>query len=115
MKIGFVVNPFAGIGGAVALKGSDGKDIVALAISRGATPQAEIRATIAMQQVSSTNNFTIFTAAGSMGENVLQTLNLPCEVIYKGDKTSTADDTKKLVRLFVEKAVDLIVFAGGDD
>ena len=114
MKIGFVVNPFAGIGGAVALKGSDGQDIVAQALSRGATPQAETRAKIAMQQVSSTNDFTIFTAAGSMGENVLQALNLPCEVIYKGDKTSTADDTKKLIRLFVEKAVDLIVFAGGD-
>ena len=114
MKIGFVVNPFAGIGGAVALKGSDGQDIVAQALSRGATPQAETRAKIAMQQVSSMSDFTIFTAAGSMGENVLHALNLPCEVIYKGDKTSTADDTKKLIRLFVEKAVDLIVFAGGD-
>ena len=76
MKIGFVVNPFAGIGGAVALKGSDGKDIVAQALSRGAKPQAETRAKIAMQQISSTKDFTIFTAAGSMGENVLHALNL---------------------------------------
>ena len=119
MKIGFVVNPFAGIGGAVALKGSDGKDIVALALSRGARPQAEKRAQIAMQQVSSTNNFTFFTAAGSMGENVLRTLNLPYEVIYRvveevADEQTTAKDTKKVIRLFVEKAVDLIVFAGGD-
>ncbi len=119
MKIGFVVNPFAGIGGAVALKGSDGKDIVALALSRGARPQAETRAQIAMQQVSSTNNFTVFTAAGSMGENVLRTLNLPYEVIYRAveevvDEQTTAEDTKNVIRLFVEKAVDLIVFAGGD-
>ena len=119
MKIGFVVNPFAGIGGAVALKGSDGKDIVALALSRGARPQAETRAKIAMQQASSTNNFTIFTAAGSMGENVLSTLNLPCEVLCKtdeqaADEQTTAEDTKNVIRLFVEKAVDLIVFAGGD-
>ena len=119
MKIGFVVNPFAGIGGAVALKGSDGKDIVALALSRGARPQAEKRAQIAMQQVSSTNNFTVFTAAGSMGENVLRTLNLPYEVIYRvvaemADEQTTAEDTKNVIRLFAEKAVDLIVFAGGD-
>ncbi len=119
MKIGFVVNPFAGIGGAVALKGSDGKDIVALALSRGARPQAEKRAQIAMQQVSSTNNFTFFTAAGSMGENVLRTLNLPYEVIYRvveevADEQTTAKDTKKVIRLFLEKAVDLIIFAGGD-
>jgi predicted polyphosphate/ATP-dependent NAD kinase len=119
MKIGFVVNPFAGIGGAVALKGSDGKDIVALALSRGARPQAETRAQIAMGQVSSTDNFTFFTAAGSMGENVLRTLNLPYEVIYRvvaevADEQTTAEDTKNVIRLFVEKAVDLIVFAGGD-
>ena len=119
MKIGFVVNPFAGIGGAVALKGSDGKDIVALALSRGARPQAGTRAQIAMQQVSSTNNFTVFTAAGSMGENVLRSLNLPYEVIYRvveevADEQTTAEDTKNVIRLFVEKAVDLIVFAGGD-
>jgi predicted polyphosphate/ATP-dependent NAD kinase len=119
MKIGFVVNPFAGIGGAVALKGSDGKDIVAQALSRGAKPQAETRAKIAMQQISAANNFTIFTAAGSMGENVLHTLNLPYEVLCKvdektADEQTTAEDTKNIIRLFVEKAVDLIVFAGGD-
>ena len=119
MKIGFVVNPFAGIGGAVALKGSDGKDIVAHALSRGAKPQAETRAKIAMQQISSTNDFTIFTAAGSMGENVLRMLNLPYDVLYKADEEAvdehtTAEDTKNVVRLFIEKSVDLIVFAGGD-
>ena len=119
MKIGFVVNPFAGIGGAVALKGSDGKDIVALALSRGAIPQAETRAKIAMGQVSSTNDFTIFTAAGSMGENVLSMLNLPYEVLCKVDEQAvdaqtTAEDTKNVIRLFIEKAVDFIVFAGGD-
>jgi len=124
MKIGFVINPFAGIGGAVALKGSDGKDIVALALSRGAIPQAETRAKIAMQQVSSTNDFAIFTAPGSMGENVLRTLNLPYDVLCKvdeqvadehaTDEQTTAEDTKNVIRLFVEKAVDLIVFAGGD-
>ncbi len=119
MKIGFVVNPFAGIGGAVALKGSDGKDIVAQALSRGAKPQAETRAKIAMQQISSTYDFTIFTAAGSMGENVLHALNLPYDVLYKvdeeaADERTTAEDTKNVIRLFVEKSVDLIVFAGGD-
>ncbi len=119
MKIGFVVNPFAGIGGAVALKGSDGKDIVALALSRGARPQAETRAETAMGQVSLTNDFTIFTAAGSMGENVLRTLNLPYEVLCKqdepaADEQTTAEDTKKVIRLFIKNAVDFIVFAGGD-
>jgi len=114
MKLGFVVNPFAGIGGSVALKGSDGADIVEQAFSRGASPQAEKRATVAMQEISSEKGFSVFTAAATMGENVLHALDLPCEVIYTADKTTSVDDTKKLVRLFVEKKVDLIVFAGGD-
>jgi predicted polyphosphate/ATP-dependent NAD kinase len=114
MKLGFVVNPFAGIGGSVALKGSDGEDIVELALSRGAIPQAEARATLAIQKITSVNDVSIYTAADAMGENVLAKLNLPCKVIYKAEQHSTADDTKKVIRLFVENEVDLIVFAGGD-
>jgi predicted polyphosphate/ATP-dependent NAD kinase len=114
MKLGFVINPLAGIGGSVALKGSDGQDIVELALSRGAHPQAEIRARAAMQEVTVVDGLSIFTASGSMGENVLHALKLPCEVVYKTDAKTSAMDTKKVIRQFVNKAVDLIVFAGGD-
>jgi len=119
MKIGLVVNPLAGIGGAVALKGSDGKEIVAQALSRGAEPQAEIRTKIAFSQVSLINGLTIYTASGAMGENVLCALNLPYEVLYKvgeqtADEKTTAEDTKSAVHLFVHQQVDFIVFAGGD-
>ena len=114
MKLGFVVNPFAGIGGAVALKGSDGKDIVELALSKGARPKAEARAMVAMREVVSGTGFSIVTASGAMGENVLRALNLPCEVVYKTEEQTSAGDTKKAVRLFVDNGVDFIVFAGGD-
>lgn len=114
MKLGFVVNPFAGIGGAVALKGSDGSDIVAQALSRGARPQAEIRARIAMQKIKSLENCTIYTAAGAMGENLLRELDIPAVVLYSAENTTSAEDTKKTIQLFVENEVDLIVFAGGD-
>lgn len=114
MKLGFVVNPFAGIGGAVALKGSDGKEIVERALSLGAQPQAEARAMTAMQKITSLTGISIVTAADAMGENVLRALNLPCEVIYKAEKHSSADDTKNVIRLFIENSVDFIVFAGGD-
>ncbi len=114
MKLGFVINPFAGIGGSVALKGSDGNDIVAQALARGAHPQAEARASVAMQQITSVAKFSIFTAANAMGENVLHLLNLPCEVVYKTDGQTSAEDTKSVIRQFVNRSVDLIVFAGGD-
>lgn len=37
-RLGFIINPVAGIGGAVGLKGSDG--VVDEAIARGAVPKA---------------------------------------------------------------------------
>lgn len=118
MKIGFVINPLAGIGGSVALKGSDGNDIVELALKRGARPQAAARAVLALQeikQVSADDTAVLFfTAANAMGEDVLRALNFPCEIVYQGGEHSTAEDTKSAIRLFVENNVDLIVFAGGD-
>lgn len=114
MKIGFVVNPLAGIGGSVALKGSDGRDIVAQALSRGAQPQAEKRAAMAMGVITEASGISIFTASAEMGENVLRTLDLPCEVVYKTDQLTSADDTYKVIHEFVQRGVDLIIFAGGD-
>ena len=116
MKIGFVINPLAGIGGAVALKGSDGEKIVEQALSLGAEPRAESRANVAMSQIESAveADFLILTAAHAMGENTLTALGLPFEVIYQAESQSSALDTKNVVGRFVERGVDLIVFAGGD-
>jgi predicted polyphosphate/ATP-dependent NAD kinase len=117
MRLGFVINPLAGIGGSVALKGSDGKDIVELALSRGASLRAETRASVALQEISQqavSHDIIFLTAAGAMGEDVLLSHELPCEVIYEAGERTTADDTKNVVRRFVELGVDLVVFAGGD-
>jgi predicted polyphosphate/ATP-dependent NAD kinase len=118
MKIGFVINPFAGIGGAVALKGSDGKSIVDQALAKGAKPQAEKRALQAMQTMALNSALAddvhFYCAANSMGENVLQKLNLSYEIVWQSDRKSSAGDTKNAIRQFVAQRVDLIVFAGGD-
>lgn len=115
MKLGFVINPVAGIGGAVALKGSDGEDIVEQALIRGAKPKAAVRALQAMQQIQAGDRaIVIYTASKAMGEDVLNSLGLPCEVAYQAAESSSSTDTKKAIRRFVEKQVDLIVFAGGD-
>ena len=136
MKLGFVINPLAGIGGAVALKGSDGVATVQLALERGAELRAEERAANAMRNVSAIreNEVIIYTAEKAMGSNVLRSLKLPHEIIYdtgsasgsesesrsdssndyKAGEFSSADDTKNAIRQFIEKDVDLIIFAGGD-
>ena len=117
MKLGFVINPLAGVGGSVALKGSDGDDIVELALSRGATLKAEKRASVAIEQfteLAADERLEIITAAASMGENVLIACGLDCTVVYTAAGHTTSVDTKNTVRQFVEQGVDLILFAGGD-
>ena len=44
-RLGVVVNPWAGLGGATALKGSDGPQVRAEALARGAEPRAPGRMT----------------------------------------------------------------------
>ena len=52
-RIGLIVNPIAGVGGSVGLKGSDGDAIVAEAKKRGAVPQSGIRALRCLQMLES--------------------------------------------------------------
>ncbi len=102
----------------MALKGSDGEDIVELALTRGASPKAGARAMLALQEIKLANTdvdkILFYTAGKTMGESVLQDLNLPYEVLSQSEGQSTAEDTKKIIHLFVENNVDFIIFVGGD-
>lgn len=113
-RLGFIINPVAGIGGAVGLKGSDG--MVAEALARGAIPRAQDRAQQALLPLCElTTPFELLTVAGEMGETVARSLDLPYRVIYQpaGEMTS-ADDTRHAAELMREAGVDLLLFAGGD-
>jgi len=48
LTVGFIINPYAGIGGALALKGSDGADIREKALAAGAEKKAARRAETAL-------------------------------------------------------------------
>lgn len=114
--IGLVVNPLAGLGGSVALKGSDGADTAALAQQLGAEAKAPQRAAQALEQLlNDAAQIKVSTGAGLLGEQSCQLAGLQCEVIYQGADTSTATDSKELARRLIEDAkVDLLVFAYGD-
>jgi len=115
-KIGLIVNPIAGMGGKVGLKGTDGEEILKKAIKLGSEPISQYRTKQFLKQLSAVKNvIKILTYPGSMGENITKEMGFTPEVIGKitGDKT-TAADTKKAAQLMKENEVKLIVFVGGD-
>ena len=115
MKLGLVINPLAGIGGTVGLKGSDGRDIVDQALAKGARPLAQQRAQSALSAISGSVPAPVYTAAGAMGEDALNSVGIDAAVVYKPAETVTsAGDTIKAVVACCEQGIDLLVFAGGD-
>lgn len=112
-RIGFVVNPVAGMGGSVGLKGTDGN--VEEARRRGAVPHAEDRATMALSPLAKSRDIAFVTCSGLMGEDAVRAAGITrYRVVYQYTGESSAEDTKKAVRTFLESGVDLILFCGGD-
>jgi predicted polyphosphate/ATP-dependent NAD kinase len=116
MKMGFIVNPIAGMGGRVGLKGTDG--VLKEAIARGAKPISPKRAVEFLQELKESMhsaNIEILTCPGVMGEEEARSAAITVKILPMtiGNET-TADDTKRAVWLLVDEKVDLIVFVGGD-
>ena len=115
-KLGVIVNPFAGIGGALALKGSDGADIREKALAMGAEKKANEKMAKALSILEAlSGKFTVVTASGDMGETVCESLGIPCEVIYSANVEQTeGEDSERAAKAMVDANVDLLLFAGGD-
>jgi predicted polyphosphate/ATP-dependent NAD kinase len=112
--LGLVVNPIAGMGGRVALKGTDGPEALREARARGATPMAAERARRALARLP--REIRVLAAPGAMGADVAARAGLECEVVAAaaGGGATTAHDTRAAVRELRERGVDLLLFAGGD-
>ncbi len=114
--LGLVVNPIAGIGGSVALKGSDGAGIAEQAIALGATAKSNARTSLALEiLLPYKDNITLYTASGEMGENIAKSLGFTTEVVYQAEsKVTTERDTEQAVTALINNNIDLLLFAGGD-
>lgn len=110
-KIGLLVNPIAGMGGAVGLKGTT-LDVLPEAIRRGARPRAPQRALDFLHAVKADVQWV--TCAGEMGESALEEAGESCMVAYSPGTPTTPADTRAGALALVEAEVDLIVFVGGD-
>ena len=116
VKLGFIVNPVAGLGGRVGLKGSDGSDIRLKALALGAEPRAGERSAQALGKLDPINNdLLIVTYPGEMGGNIAATLGFETKVTGSiNEGNTTAADTINAAREMLELEADLILFSGGD-
>jgi predicted polyphosphate/ATP-dependent NAD kinase len=115
-----LVNPIAGIGGAVGLKGSDGTTIVRRALELGAVPHAGERAVAALDACgaawgSTPSQLVVVAAPGPMGADSARTAGLLPVVVGSLDVgATTASDTVRLARALIAAGADLLLVAGGD-
>lgn len=116
MKIGLIINPLAGIGGTVALKGSDGSEIQEQAFRLGAKKQAAAKTSIVLEDLLNAHDSIFFySIGGEMGEDVLIQHGLKHEIVYRyKDIHSSSSDTIAGAKRLIEKGIDLLIFAGGD-
>ncbi len=121
--IGLIVNPISGMGGAVGLKGTDGKNILQQAIELGAKPHAIDRVKEVLIELESLKSKIKFlTCPGVMGENALKELNFEYECISHNlfndvkDISDTTSEHTKIAADTLKKISDLnlIIFVGGD-
>ncbi len=115
-KLGFIINPIAGIGGSVALKGSDGEGIAQTAMALGAQAKANQRAQTALELLLPYQaDMIIYTVNGLMGEQCARDLGFATQVVYQSASAqTTAQDTENAVEALIAQGVDLLLFAGGD-
>lgn len=115
-KLGLIINPIAGLGGRVGLKGTDGVEVVRRAQKLGAVPEAPARARRALERLLPLREeVVILTYPGNMGGAVAADLGFPVELLGKPEKAeTTAEDTKKAAKEILKRGAELLLFCGGD-
>jgi predicted polyphosphate/ATP-dependent NAD kinase len=116
LRLGLLINPYAGIGGAVGLKGSDGEQIRDEALKRGAQLRALDRARRAMAVLATERDrVKIYCWQGAMGSDALEGFGFDYEICGRpAAELTSARDTAVAARALAERELDVLVFAGGD-
>jgi predicted polyphosphate/ATP-dependent NAD kinase len=115
-KLGLLVNPYAGIGGALALKGSDGVEIREKALALGAEKKALDKTRLTLEHILPIKHqVQLYVASGEMGETLAKDMGFDYLVVYQPENTQTeSQDSEATAKALLAHQVDLILFAGGD-
>jgi len=115
-RVGLIVNPVAGLGGRVGLKGTDGADVVRRALDLGAVPVAASRAERALARLKRCrDDVEIVAAARAMGGDLARAHDFRTDTLDVGARDETsADDTREAAVEMERRDVELILYSGGD-
>jgi predicted polyphosphate/ATP-dependent NAD kinase len=111
--IALLVNPIAGMGGSVGLKGTDG-EMVQKALALGAEPVTPDRTQTFLEHLENGEEIHFLTAPGKMGADHLKDTDIPFQVLGQIPEDTSPEDTKRIARLMLERGTELLVFVGGD-
>ena len=115
-RIGVLVNPDAGLGGKLGLKGSDGQ--AEIARSMGAEDRSGPRMEKMLTYFSSidrTQNIEWVTSDGRMGGDWFPNkFNDEIEFIHSSKGKTSASDTSDVVKLLLESEIEILIYGGGD-
>ena len=115
MKVGLIINPIAGMGGKVGLKGTDGPEILQKARLLGAVEEAPLKAKTALKVLTPIKEkMKIYTYPGRMGEDVAKEIGFKPIVIGTPKSITSPIDTEDAAKAMLKNGVDLLIFAGGD-
>ncbi|MCK5024254.1 MAG: ATP-NAD kinase family protein [Thermoplasmata archaeon] len=115
VKVGFLINPIAGMGGRVGLKGTDG--VLGQAMELGAEPVAREKAEIMLSRLRELiyiRELDWLTCCGDMGAKALDEAGFDFSITYDAIENTSQKDTLAAAKSFMDAGVDLIVFCGGD-
>jgi predicted polyphosphate/ATP-dependent NAD kinase len=111
--IGLIVNPVAGMGGSVGLKGTDG-GMYAKALAMGAEPVSPGKTREFLSHLSCRDKIRLLVAPGPMGADHAEAAGLSCETVGTLATEPTREDTKSIAGEMLDAGAELIAFAGGD-
>jgi predicted polyphosphate/ATP-dependent NAD kinase len=112
-RLALIVNPIAGMGGAVGLAGTDGER-AQRARELGAIGSSGERALSALRALHGID-VVIETCSGPMGAAIAERAGLQYEVVVEIDHGSTTSaDTRRAAATARDRRVDLLLVAGGD-
>ena len=115
-RLGLIINPYAGVGGPAALKGSDHKNAMKFALERGVQPKALERVKQMLLSIESDiTQIQIITASGAMGADACHYLsNVSVQIVFQTPSNTSAEHTQLAAKRIQQENVDLLVFVGGD-